>query len=181
MHCTSIPSLFWAGLFAASSFSAVAQTETLPARPDQKTAVASAAAITKDLRPVSLDDVWGVYAFGAKSVSGLRSLADGVHYTRLTRGESGTQIEKFDYATGTSKGVLVTSKEVEAAHKQSFDIQSYTFSSDEKTVLLETSIESVYRHSYLAKAGLFTWPIARLFPSAQNRCRTPSCRPTVNG
>ena len=155
MHCTSIPSLFWAGLFAASSFSAVAQTETLAGRPDQKKAAASAAANTKDPRPVSLVDVWGVYAFGAKSVSGLRSMADGAHYTRLTRSEGGSQIEKFDYAAGASKGVLVTSKEVEAAHKQSFDIQSYTFSSDEKTVLLETSIEPIYRHSYQAKAGLF--------------------------
>jgi dipeptidyl-peptidase-4 len=106
-------------------------------------------------RPVTLDDVWGVYAFGGKSINGLRSMADGVHYTRLTRGEGGSQIEKFDYATGTSKGVLVTSKELEAGKNQPFAIQNYTFSPDEQYLLLETDLASIYRHSYTAKVGLY--------------------------
>jgi hypothetical protein len=130
-------------------------------------AVAFAAALTLAVSPiyaqntsteprsVTLDDVWGVYAFGGKSINGLRSMADGVHYTRLTRGEGGTQIEKFDYATGTSKGVLVTSKELEAGKNQPFAIQNYTFSPDEQYLLLETDLASIYRHSYTAKVGLY--------------------------
>jgi dipeptidyl-peptidase-4 len=106
-------------------------------------------------RPVTLDDVWGVYAFGGKSINGLRSMADGVHYTRLTRGEGGSQIEKFDFATGTSKGVLITSKELETGKNQPFAIQNYTFSPDEQYLLLETDLASIYRHSYTAKVGLY--------------------------
>ena len=54
--------------------------------------------------PVTFDDVFRSKAFSAKGVWGLRSMEDGLHYSRQTA----EGIEKFDFATGESQGVLVT-------------------------------------------------------------------------
>ena len=41
-------------------------------------------------------------------VSGLNSMNDGLHYTRLERGEEGTSVNKYDYKTGELVATLVS-------------------------------------------------------------------------
>lgn len=106
-------------------------------------------------RVVELNDIYDVYAFGGKGVFGLRSMADGQYYTRINRSSAGAQLEKFDYATGTSQGILFTEKDLETAYGKSFSLQSYSLSSDEKSVVLESQMTSIYRHSYTAMVGVY--------------------------
>lgn len=154
MHSSWIPSLLGTALIFVNGFAASAQTPGGVGKAPY-TSPPAVHQSAQNAKSVTLNDVWGVYAFGAKSVQGFHSLADGLHYTRLTRGENGMQIEKFDYATGTSRGVVVASKNLVTPSKQSFEIQNYTFSSDEKSLIVETAVEPIYRHSYSAQVGLY--------------------------
>ncbi len=72
-------------------------------------------------------------------IAALRSMADGEHYTTL----EGRDIIRTAYADNSSREVLYTAP---------FAVASYTFSTDEKMLLLAeaASVAPIYRHSFTA-------------------------------
>ena len=72
-------------------------------------------------------------------IAALRSMADGEHYTTL----EGRDIVRTAYADNSSREVLYTAP---------FAVASYTFSTDEKMLLLAeaASVVPIYRHSFTA-------------------------------
>lgn len=93
-------------------------------------------------KDITLEDLWLKYAYSAKGVYGWRSMNDGLHYTV----KQGNKIVKYDYKTGAVKqewSFTVAGKELE------FD--DYSFSADEKKILLSTDTEPIYRYSSLHK------------------------------
>ena len=72
-------------------------------------------------------------------IAALRSMADGEHYTTL----EGRDIIRTAYADNSSREVLYTAP---------FAVASYTFSADEKMLLLAeaASVAPIYRHSFTA-------------------------------
>ena len=77
---------------------------------------------------VSLEDITQKGTFYARSVRGLRSMTDGIHYTTL---EQGKRIVKYQYATGKKVAVVF---DLDKEMKGEYDIkgiQGYEFNGDE--------------------------------------------------
>lgn len=100
-------------------------------------------------KTVSLEDIWTAKKFNAKTVSGLRSMNDGLHYTILESNDGGNQISQYAYATGKLVKVLIRSQDLSL--KDEKEIDDYSFSADESKILIATEKESIYRRSWKAK------------------------------
>lgn len=97
----------------------------------------------------SNEKIWYSGTFRSEGVYGIRSMADGIHYTSLESAEGGgNAVVKFAYRTGQAVDTLVTSEQVYGAGGGR--ISGYQFSSDEAQLLLSSGQESIYRHSYSA-------------------------------
>ena len=99
---------------------------------------------------LSLEDVWSSGKFYGEGVYGIRSMADGKHYTRLESRDEQQAIVKYAYATGEEVKVLATDEDVFNDPNQERQISGYEFSADEKQLLISTGHESIYRHSFTA-------------------------------
>jgi dipeptidyl-peptidase-4 len=101
-------------------------------------------------KKIELKDVVGGRIFTQKSVSGLRSMNDGLNYTIQ---EDGSKIVKYSYKTGTQIEVLFDLSKIENAGFTGFS--DYTFSNDETKIMFTTKRQSIYRHSFTAE--YFIW------------------------
>ena len=90
--------------------------------------------------PISVEDIWRDYKFMAKRVPGFNFLNDGKHFTKL----EDNSVVKYDLISGKKVEVLLdgSSNGVDISN-----IASYSFSEDERYILLQTDVESIYRRS----------------------------------
>ena len=93
-------------------------------------------------RDITLDDLWKNYSFYPKSYSGLNSMNDGEHYSTMKKTEDGQEIIKYQFKNGGKVRTLFKSADFKIPK-----IGSYTFSKDEKQLLLATNTEKIYRYS----------------------------------
>ena len=107
-----------------------------------------AVAIGNAAEPFTYTDIARI---GAKqrSVYGLRSTADGEHYTAMVGGS----VCRFAYATGAQTDVIYDAKAEGAVR-----VGDYEFSQDESLLLISSNHAPIYRHSftadyYVAKVG----------------------------
>ena len=94
-------------------------------------------------------------AFRAKGMYELQSMKNTNQYTVLNfdRPTRSMQIDLYDFATLKKVSTLIDTKD----QKELADgIDSYTFSSDEKMILLANNTNQIYRHSYTADYYLYT-------------------------
>ena len=98
---------------------------------------------------LTVEDVWRSGQFYSDGVYGIRSMADGVHYTRLEMRDEQQAIVKYAYRTGEQVDVIATDVDV-FGDDSSESISGYEFSADEKQLLISTGHQSIYRHSYTA-------------------------------
>ncbi len=84
--------------------------------------------------------------FTPKNVHGIRSMADGEHYTVL----EGNSIVKYSYKTGEMVSVVIDFDEF-----LDVSVENYTFSADERRLLVTTGSQPIYRHSFTAIYHLF--------------------------
>lgn len=123
-------------------------------------------------KPITLEDIWQTGSFNSKSVPGFNFQQDGVHYTRL----EGTAIVQYDLRNGEKSGLLfdaATIKSDAPGWNGTFD--GYTFSSDERKILLTTGTEHIYRWSTQADFFVFdpaSKKITRLSEGAKQRYAT---------
>ena len=99
----------------------------------------------QEAKKITLEDILAKGTFRAQSVSGLRSMKDGEHYTTL---ENGKQIVKYSYKTGKEVAVFFDIAKVPDAPITSFS--DYELSNDETKILLTTDVKRIYRHSFTA-------------------------------
>lgn len=92
--------------------------------------------------------------FTAKGMDELQSMKNTNQYTVLNADEaSGSmQIDLFDFATLKKVSTLIDTK---SQYKLLGGIDSYTFSSDEKKILIANNTNQIYRHSFTADYFLF--------------------------
>jgi len=93
-------------------------------------------------RDITLDDLWKNYAFYPKSMGGFNSMNDGEHYSTKEKTEDGQEIIKYQFKNGKKVRTLFKSADFEIPK-----IGKYTFSENEKQLLLATETKSIYRHS----------------------------------
>lgn len=102
----------------------------------------------------TLENVIQRNAFRAQGVYGLKSMADGRHYCTSKQGN----ILVYDYKTGKLADTLVKGAElIPEGAEDPINIRSYTFSQDEKKILIPTETESIYRWS--SKSNYYIWDL----------------------
>ncbi len=100
---------------------------------------------------ITVEDIWQKYTFYPRFVPGFNFQNDGKHYTRLEDNE----IRQYDLTTGELSKVLFSASEVKNNPNFSGQISSYHFSDDESKIMIETDVESIYRHS--SRAHFYIW------------------------
>jgi dipeptidyl-peptidase-4 len=113
---------------------------------------------------ITVEDIYSG-AFRAKGMDELQSLKNTNQYTVLNfdRATRTMQIDLYDFATLNKVATLIDTK----AHKELADgIDSYSFSSDEKMILIASNSNQIFRHSFTADYFLYntvTKELTKLF------------------
>lgn len=102
----------------------------------------------KDTSTIGLEDIWKSNVFSSKSVSGIRSMQDGLHYTTHEHGDTSSYIVRYEYETGNLVDTLLNSNWlVDPKSQKQIVIDDYHFSQDENKIMIASGTESIYRHS----------------------------------
>jgi len=112
---------------------------------------------------ITLDDLFKKGTFRARGVYGLTSMNDGKSYSAYN---SKGQVAKFEYSTGKEVEVLFDPATVNVEDMNSFS--GYQFSPDETIMLVETNVESIYRHSYTAVNYVYNLKSREIKPLSVN-------------
>lgn len=96
---------------------------------------------------ISLEEIWKYYTFYDRTTQGIRSMADGEHYTTLATVNGNRAVIQYAYASGKPTDTLVHGGKLPGADGLGFDFDSYQFGPNEKRMLLAQATESIYRHS----------------------------------
>lgn len=113
-------------------------------------------AFGQETKPITLEDAFQSRKFRPAGLYGLRSMNDGLHYTV----REGGHIDKFSYKTGELVETLFDA----ADFGELTSISGYHFNDSETKILIETGVESIYRHSYLASYFVYDMESATLVP-----------------
>lgn len=106
---------------------------------------------------LTLPDIWASGKFSVKNAGTFYFLKDGQHFTRLNQ----NAIYKYDLLSGDRKELVFEGG-------SNLFIENYSFSADEAFILLESKIQSIYRHSYSAEYWVFDSKKKKLFPVSLN-------------
>lgn len=104
-------------------------------------------------KQITLEDIWSDGTFRTEYLEVLHSMANGKQYSVLNfnRETRTTSIDIYDYKTLKKVKTVVSSENLNDISYFS----NYTFSKDEKKILLATNEESVYRYSTLGNYYVF--------------------------
>lgn len=108
---------------------------------------------------ITLEDAFQSRTFTAEGLYGLRSMNDGVHYTVQNR----STIDKYSYKTGEQVETLFDAADFEELGSFS----DYHLNDLETKILIETGVESIYRHSYLASYYIYDMESKTLVPVSE--------------
>lgn len=97
---------------------------------------------TQAQKQITVEDFTTQNTFAQRSVWGINWMNDGKFYSTLDNNKVG----KYNITTGQVEETLVDGTTLTPA----LTIQDYSFSADEKKLLLVTNVESIYRHSFTA-------------------------------
>ena len=100
---------------------------------------------------ISLDDVV-YYRYMPRRISGLRPMADGESYSKIS--DDGTKILRCSYKTGEVTETLLDL--TTARGKKLTRFSSYIISPDGKNILIGTNEQAIYRRSATATYYIYT-------------------------
>ncbi len=119
-------------------------------------------------------DIWASPQFSAQYVGGLASMNDGLHYSVLDEVDGQPVIDLYAYKTGEKvSNVVMGGTLIPGGSSAAIPIEGYSFSGDERKLMIETDVESIYRHSSQAhnyvydRAAKTTVPLADVSLSKQ--------------
>ncbi len=123
--------------------------------------------------------IWTGNTFASERFEQGPSMNDGLHYTlQKSSKKLGDYIVKYSYATGDSVGLIASSMSIFRNAETGFG--GYSFSADEKKILIETKEEALYRYSYYATYfihDLNTGKTQALIAGEKNKTRLASFSP----
>lgn len=113
--------------------------------------------------------------FRAKGMDELQALKNTNHYTVLNsdRTSNTSQIDLYDFATLKKITTLINTKDF----KNLDGIDSYTFSADEKLLLIATNTNQIFRRSFLANYFIFEIESKKLSPLLDYKIQEPTFSP----
>ena len=123
---------------------------------------------------ITIEDIY-TGAFRAKGMDELQALKNTNQYTILNsdRVSRSQQIDLYDYATLKKVTTLIDTKNIASLSE---GIDSYTFSRDEKKILIANKTNQIFRHSFTADYYLYntvTKEISKLFEQVQEPTFSP--------
>ncbi len=124
---------------------------------------------------ITVEDIYSG-AFRAKGMDELQSLKNTNQYTVLNfdRASRTMQIDLYDFATLNKVATLIDTKN----HKELADgIDSYSFSADEKMILIAANSNQIFRHSFTADYYLFNTVSKELTKLFDSQVQEPSFSP----
>ena len=105
---------------------------------------------------ISVDDFTTRNTFTEKAISGINWMNDGKYYSALSE----NKVVKYDITTGQPVQTLVDGGALPAG----IVIEDYSFSADERKLLLQTQTQSIYRRSFVAEYYVYDLTTRRLQP-----------------
>ena len=93
-------------------------------------------------KKITLENIWKDYEFYPKYINGFNSMNNGNYFSRIENIDTNQEISKYEFKTGKKISALFNSRDFDIKK-----ISKYTFSQDEKKLLLATETESIYRYS----------------------------------
>jgi dipeptidyl-peptidase-4 len=124
---------------------------------------------------ITVEDIY-TGAFRAKGMDELQSLKNTNQYTVLNfdRASRTMQIDLYDFATLNKVATLIDTKN----HKELADgIDSYSFSADEKMILIAANSNQIFRHSFTADYYLFNTVSKELTKLFDGQVQEPTFSP----
>jgi dipeptidyl-peptidase-4 len=97
-------------------------------------------------KKITIDEIYKSSPFRAKSVWGLTSMKDGVHYSALVN--RGAAVVKYSYESGDAVDTLF--KVSDFGNEEIKGISNYNFNDDESKVVFYINYERIYRRSFYA-------------------------------
>ena len=122
----------------------------------------------------SMAQIWDG-SFRTQELTVLHSMKNGKQYSVLNfdRSTGSTSVDLYDYITFSKVKVIATSKTMDAVPY----FTNYTFSSDERKLILETNTESIFRHSVLGHYYVYDIEFDQLNLISDNKIQEPTFSP----
>lgn len=105
-------------------------------------------------KQITMDDLFKNNTFRMKSVPGFNGMKDGRHYTKIEQSGDVQIIKKYNLETGAELEVLFDNSKTLFNGKQ-LKFDDYSFSKDEKKLMLKAESQNVYRRSVLNKVYVY--------------------------
>lgn len=121
---------------------------------------------------ITLEEIWSG-AFRTQGMDDLQAMNNSSHYTVLNINWNNrtAQIDLYDFATLTKVSTLIDSKDYKELAQ---GIDNYTFSPDEKKILIATNSEPIFRHSFTADFYIYDIATKSLVKLADYKVQEPT-------
>jgi len=125
-------------------------------------------------KQLTLEEIW-TGAFRTQGMTALEAMKNTNQYTVLDfdRASKSSQINLYDFATLNKVATLLDSKDF----KQLEGIDSYTFSKDEKKLLVANNSDQIFRHSFVADYFIYDIATKALTKLAEYKVQEPTFSP----
>ena len=123
-------------------------------------------------KDISLEEILLEYSLYPKGFSNLKSMNSGEHYSILKRIDDHQEIIKYKFKDGLAERTIFNSSDFKIKR-----VSNYSFSKNEKLILLATETESIYRYSKRAKYFVFNVHNNKIKEVHQEKIRYPSFSP----
>ena len=122
----------------------------------------------------SLDQIWDG-SFRTQGLTALHSMKNGQQYSVLNfdRATGSTSVDLYDYETFSKVKVIATSETMEAIPY----FTNYTFSANERKLILETNTESIFRYSVLGHYYVYDIDLEQLNLISDHKIQEPTFSP----
>ena len=100
-------------------------------------------------KTITIEDIWDKFYFYPRGVSGYTAMPKSDEYTVVKR----AGIERHNFSDGSVSGVILSHNDLSESSNGRLkisEISDYSFSKDEKKIVLAFDLESIYRRSSLA-------------------------------
>ena len=104
--------------------------------------------VVASAQELTLEDIWRSGKYRQKSVYGIRSMNDGLHYTTLDNTEDGKVINRYRYESGELVDAILSEADLkEMTGTEDARIEGYRFTANEDFLLITFDAERIYRRS----------------------------------
>lgn len=112
-------------------------------------------------KQITLEDIWVKNTFRSKVVPGFNAMSDGKVYTQIDKEGDRQILRVYDLKTGKQDRTIFDNGEQTLQGKQ-LSLDDYSFSKDEKKILIRNESQPVYRRSALYRSYVYDMGTGRV-------------------